>query len=224
MIIAVDGPAGAGKSTVAKLLAKELGFLYIDTGAMYRALTLKALEKKIDIHDIKALIDIAALTEINLINNPDGSLKIFLDERDVTDSIRKPNITQWVSHIAKIKEIREIMVKLQRRLGRKQDTVLDGRDIGTVVFPDADKKFYIDAQFQERIQRRFKELKELGQNVTKEDIEKDLRNRDTIDSTREHSPLKKADDAVYIDTTNMTIKEVVDRLLNYIKMTAFPNP
>jgi cytidylate kinase len=217
MIIAIDGPAGAGKSTVAKILAKKLGFLYIDTGAMYRALTLKAIETKIDTQDTTRLIAMANNINIDLGNEQDGSLRIFLDGRDVSGPIRQPNITRLVSDIAKIKEVREVMLGLQRRLGKLKSSVLDGRDIGTVVFPDADKKFYIDAQFPERVRRRYKELKEQGEDVTLKDIEDDLRNRDTIDSTREFAPLKKAEDAVYIDTTNMTIEEVVDRVLTEIK-------
>lgn len=216
MIIAIDGPAGAGKSTVAKILAKKLGFLYIDTGAMYRALTLKVLDEKIDIKATPRIIDIACQTNIDLINNPDGSLKVLLDGRDVTCQIREPLVTRFVSDIAKIKGVREVMLKLQRRFA-KQNCVLDGRDIGTVVFPDADKKFYIDADFKERVRRRHKELKDLGQNVTLGDIESDLHNRDTIDSTREFAPLKKADDAVYIDTTDMTIDEVVSKVLSYAR-------
>ncbi|MDP2938106.1 MAG: (d)CMP kinase [Candidatus Omnitrophota bacterium] len=217
MIIAIDGPAGAGKSTVARIIAQKLGFLYIDTGAMYRALTLKALERKIDVNDTAALIEMARSTNIDLINNPDSSLKILLDARDVTGSIRQPSITRLVSDIAKIKGIREVMLGLQRRLGRLRDSVLDGRDIGTVVFPDADKKFYIDAEFEERVKRRYKELKELGQNITPEDIENDLKNRDNIDSTREFAPLKRAEDAIYIDTTNLTIEEMVNKVLSYIQ-------
>jgi len=216
MIIAIDGPAGAGKSTVARIIAKELGFLYIDTGAMYRALTLKALERKIDVNDTAALIEMARSTNMDLINNPYSSLKILLDGRDVSGAIRQPSITRLVSDIAKIKGIREVMLELQRRLGRIRDSVLDGRDIGTVVFPGADKKFYIDAEFRERVRRRYKELRELGQDVTLEDIEKDLRNRDNIDSTRKFAPLKKALDAVYIDTTDMTIEEVVNIVLKNI--------
>ena len=217
MIIAIDGPAGAGKSTVARIIAQKLGFLYIDTGAMYRALTLRALERKIDAKDIPALIEMAHSTNIDLTNNQDGSLKIFLDGQDVSRLIRQPRITRLVSDIAKIKGVREIMLGLQRKFGKQRDSVLDGRDIGTVVFPDADKKFYIDAEFSVRVRRRYKELKELNQDVTLEDIEKDLRNRDNIDSTREFAPLKKADDAIYIDTTNMTIEEVVNRVLSYIQ-------
>lgn len=217
MIIAIDGPAGAGKSTVARTIAQKLGFLYVDTGAMYRALTLKALERKIEEKDTAALIEMARSTSIDLINEQDGSLKIFLDGRDVTSPIRQPHITKLVSDIAKIKGVREIMLGWQRKLGQQKDSVLDGRDIGTVVFPDADKKFYIDAEFSVRVRRRYKELKELNQDVTLEDIEKDLRNRDNIDSTREFAPLKKADDAIYVDTTNMTIEGVVNRILEEIQ-------
>jgi len=219
MIIAIDGPAGAGKSTVARIIAQKLGFLYIDTGAMYRALTLKALERKINAKDIPALIEMARSTNIDLTNNQDSSLKILLDGRDVSSPIRQPRITRLVSDIAKIKGVREIMLGLQRKFGKLRDSVLDGRDIGTVVFPDADKKFYIDAEFSVRVRRRYKELKELNQDVTLKDIEKDLRNRDNIDSTREFAPLKRAEDAIYIDTTNMSIEEVVNTLLKNIKMT-----
>ena len=216
MIIAIDGPAGAGKSTVAKILAKKLNFLYIDTGSMYRALTLKAIVESIDIKDTTRLIQMARTSHLDLMNNPDGSMKVVLDDKDVSLSMREPRITRIVSDLAKIKEIREIMLELQRKLGRQRDSVLDGRDIGTVVFPDADKKFYIDADFKERVARRYKELKSLGQDVTPEAIEADLKNRDTIDSTREFAPLKKADDAVYIDTTYLTIEEVVEKVKSYI--------
>lgn len=217
MIIAIDGPAGAGKSTVAKRVANELGFLYIDTGAMYRALTLKVLEEKIDIKNAPQIIEIASKANIDLINEKDESLKVLLDGKDVTSQIRQARITKFVSDIAKINDVRKFMLKLQRSFGKRGSCVLDGRDIGTVVFPDADKKFYIDAQFKERVKRRYKELTGLGQDVTASDIESDLANRDTIDSTRQVAPLKKADDAIYIDTTNMTIEEVVNMLLSYIK-------
>jgi cytidylate kinase len=213
MIVAIDGPAGAGKSTVAKIIAKRLGFLYIDTGAMYRALTLKSLEDKIDSHDSAGLIEMAKNTRIDLKNNPDGSLEILLDGRDVTKEIRQPPITKSVSDIAKIKGVREVMLGLQRKLGSQRDAVLDGRDIGTVVFPNADKKFYLDANFKERVSRRHKELRELGQDVTLSDVDSDLRNRDKIDSTREFAPLKKAEDAIYIDTTDMSIEEVAEKVL-----------
>jgi cytidylate kinase len=215
MIIAIDGPAGAGKSTVAKLVAQRLGFLYIDTGAMYRCLTLKALEEKIDLKDINGLVEMAKRAKVQLLNNPDGTLKVLLDAKDVSAQIRQPVITKFVSDIAKIKGVREAMLALQRQAGKNGKVVLDGRDIGTVVFPDADRKFYIDAQFSERCKRRHKELLGLGENLTLEDIEADLRNRDTIDSTRQVAPLRKAEDAVYIDTTDMTIEEVVDTVLKH---------
>lgn len=218
MIIAVDGPAGAGKSTVTKILAQKLGFLYIDTGAMYRALTLKAIENNLDLNDTKTLFKLAKISTINLERNNDGSLRIFLDGRDVSLLIREPRITRVVSDVAKIKNVRTVMLKLQRKMGKQNDCVLEGRDIGTVVFPDADKKFYIDANFQERVKRRFQDLKNLNvQGITWEDVALDLKNRDKIDSTREFAPLKKAEDAIYIDTTNMPIEEVVETMLKNIR-------
>ncbi|MDD2680224.1 MAG: (d)CMP kinase [Candidatus Omnitrophica bacterium] len=216
MIIAIDGPAGAGKSTVAKLLAEKLKFLYIDTGAMYRALTLKVLETNTDIANTAKIIELAANSSISLSNNPDGTLKVLLDGREVTSDIRQPRITQFVSEIAKIKEVREVMVELQRKLGSQGNAVLDGRDIGTVVFPGAEKKFYIDAQFKERVRRRHKESKELGQRLAFEDVSADLANRDKIDSERAVAPLKQADDAVYVDTTRLNIEEVVSKVLGFI--------
>lgn len=213
MIIAVDGPAGAGKSTVAKLLAKKLGFLYIDTGAMYRAFTLKVLVRGTDISDINALGAMAANTEIELVNNQEtGDLTVLLDGQDVSRQIREPRITKVVSDIARIKEVRSAMLGKQRKLGKVSDSVLDGRDIGTVVFPDADIKFFVDAAFNERAKRRYKELIGNGLKITLDDVKKDLANRDRIDSTREVAPLKKAQDAIYVDTTDITIGQVVDKL------------
>lgn len=217
MIIAVDGPSGAGKSTVARILAKKLGFLYIDTGAMYRALTLKALDNNVAISDTTAIYKLAQNVKIDLNANADGSLSVILDGNDVSLAIRNPRITQVVSDVAKIKEVRSILVNLQRKLGERGSCVLDGRDIGTVVFPNANKKFFIDACAQERVKRRFKELKGLGQNISEEAVSKDLSNRDKIDSTRETSPLRKAEDAIYIDTTNLSIEEVVSKMAGYIK-------
>lgn len=217
MIIAVDGPSGAGKSTVARILAKKLAFLYIDTGAMYRALTLKALESNVPVDDENEIFELARSTKIDLRNNADGSLTVFLDGRDVSLDIRKPRITRFVSDIAKIKEVRRILVDIQRQLGQRGDCILDGRDIGTVVFPDAEIKFFIDASAQERVNRRFKELTGLGQAVSEDDVSKDLTNRDKIDSTRQASPLRKAADAIYIDTTGLSIEEVVEKMSEYVK-------
>jgi len=215
LIIAIDGPAGSGKSTVAKLVAQRLKYLYVDTGAMYRALTLKAIRTSTDLKDEDALCTLAKATNIKL-KQANGSLKVYLDGKDVTQDIRKPQVTNAVFYIAKARAVRAHMVTLQRRLGEKGRVVLEGRDIGTVVFPDADKKFYIDASFGIRIKRRHEELKEDGLKITEEDVKKDLKNRDKSDLTRSIGPLKKADDAIYIDTSNLTIEEVVDKVLSYV--------
>jgi len=216
LIIAVDGPAGAGKSTIARLVAKRMNFLYIDTGAMYRALTLKALRKAVDISNAAQLTRLAKNTGIDLENNPDGSIKVLLDNEDVSLDIRKPEITKFVSDVAKVRGVRKEMLHLQRRFGGRASCVLDGRDIGTVVFPNADRKFFLDAEFKARVSRRHKELKENREAVTVEDVKKDLKNRDTIDSSRKCAPLKKAEDAIYVDTTRMTIREVVDTVLGWV--------
>ena len=218
MIIAIDGPAGAGKSTVARILAKKLGFLYIDTGAMYRALTLKALENNVAINDELEIIQLAQGVKLDLQNNPDGSLTVMLDGKDVSLAIRQGRITQFVSDVAKIKEVREVLVKMQREFGQRGNCVLDGRVIGTVVFPNAAKKFFIDASPEVRIQRRFKELIGLGQSIAQQAVAEDLANRDKIDSTRQASPLRQAPDAIYIDTTNLSIEQVVEKMFNLCKI------
>jgi cytidylate kinase len=212
MIIAIDGPAGSGKSTVARLLAKRLGFTYIDTGAMYRAITLKTINNKIDVNDSSSVIDIAKNTKIDLINDSDNGIKVIMDGFDVSLQIRQPEITKIVSVISKIPKVRSIMLTLQRALGERNDSVLEGRDIGTVVFPNAERKFYLDASFDERVNRRFKEMRSSNLNISKKEVALDLQNRDKIDSTREIAPLKKADDAILIDTTDLTIEQVVDKL------------
>lgn len=216
MIVAIDGPAGSGKSTVARMIAHKLGFLYIDTGAMYRAVTLKALDNKIDMNSEEQLTKLAKDSDIRLLGCEDGALIVCLDGRDVSKEIRDPVITKYVSNIAKVKGVREAMVKLQRRMGENNNAVLEGRDITTVVFPGAEKKFYIDADFSERARRRHKELLEAGKTISLKEVEDDLRNRDHIDSSRKVAPLRKADDAEVIDTTYMTISQVVDTLLKKI--------
>lgn len=204
MIIAIDGPAGSGKSTIAKLIAKRLGLLYIDTGAMYRSLTLKAMQNKLNLTDEKAIINLARNTKIMM--NPKGI------------GIRTPEVTNNISYIANVPGVRAEMVKWQRAFGyrSKKGAVLEGRDIGTVVFPGADRKFYLVASVRERVRRRFKELKEKGMKINLSQIEKDIRIRDKKDKTRPVGALKKAEDAVLIDTTGLAIQQVVDKVLSYI--------
>jgi cytidylate kinase len=216
MLIAIDGPAGSGKSTVSKMIAKRLGLLYIDTGAMYRALTLKAMRKKMDLEDETALAGLARSTRIDL--EASGiALKVILDGEDVTGLIRTPELTNNVKYIARVPGVRTEMVKLQRAIGEKSGAVLEGRDIGTVVFPDATYKFYLDADVGERARRRHKELLESGQKAGLEDIIKDVAVRDESDMKRSVGALKMAPDAILVDTTSLTIAEVVEKISSYIR-------
>lgn len=214
LVIAIDGPAGSGKSTVSKLIAKRLGLLYIDTGAMYRALTLKATRKGFDLHDEKSLVELAKTTKIEL--EEKSKLHVFLDGEDVSIPIRTPEVTADVKYIARIPGVRHEMVALQRSISSHQGAVLEGRDIGTVVFPNADYKFYLDASPEERAKRRLKDLVELGQKANIEEVKKDITARDESDMKRSVGALKKAEDAITIDTTDLSIDEVVDKLLAYI--------
>lgn len=212
IIIAIDGPAGSGKSTTARLVAQKLGYIYIDTGAMYRALTLKVIELGIDPNDESSIIKIAENTKIELLYE-NGNLKVILDGKDVSEKIRSPEVTSLVSIVSAHPKLRDIMVKKQRELGRNGGVVMDGRDIGTVVFPDADLKIFMTADVKERAKRRQKELKAQGFDVEIEKLIKEIEERDKFDSTREVGPLKKADDAIEIDTTNLTIDEQVELVL-----------
>ena len=217
LIIAVDGPAGSGKSTVSKLIARRLGLLYIDTGAMYRALTLKALKENIDLDDEGSLTKLAERVDINL-THENGNLRVYLDGKDVSKDIRTPELTGNVKFIARVPGVRAHMVELQRKVASQgSGAVLEGRDIGTVVFPQAKNKFYLDASVDERAKRRCKELKEDGQSVDAEQIKRDILIRDESDKTRKVAPLKEAKDAVRIDTTNLSIEEVVDRIISMLK-------
>jgi len=215
VIIAIDGPAGSGKSTVSKLIAKKLGLLYIDTGAMYRALTLKAMRSSLDLTDEAALVALAHSTKIDL-KAGTGAITVYLDGEDVSALIRTPELTKNVKFIARVAGVRGEMVRLQRAIGEKAGSVLEGRDIGTVVFPDATYKFYLDADVEERARRRYKELVESNQKVSFDDLKKDVVVRDESDMKREVGALKKADDAISVDTTDLSIDQVVEKILSYI--------
>jgi cytidylate kinase len=218
LIIAIDGPAGSGKSTVAKEVAKKLGLIYVDTGAMYRALTLKAIEKKIALTDTDALINLVKNTEICLATDKDFRLSVKVDGKDVSEEIRTPFVTNSVKHVACISGVRKEMVNLQRKAAREKGAVLEGRDIGTIVFPDADVKIYLDAGIDERVRRRYKELVVKDRDITIEEVKKDVAVRDKSDEERSVGPLKKADDAILIDTTDLPIPEVVSRILQEITL------
>jgi cytidylate kinase len=212
-VVAIDGPAGSGKSTVAKKVASSLGFLYIDTGAMYRALTLKAINEDVDLENGMLLEELSKVTDIKL-EPADAGIKVYLDDEDVSEKIRELSVSQKVRYIAKVEGVRENMVKKQRSLGLdSQGAVLEGRDIGTVVFPDCGCKIYLDANFEERVQRRYKEFAQKGKDVSLEAIQEDLKTRDTADFTRKVGPLKKAEDSIVVDTTGLSIDGVVDVIL-----------
>ena len=215
MIIAIDGPAGSGKSTIAKLVAKDMGLVYLDTGAMYRLVTLKALNEGIlgndglnELDKIKKLLD-----DLNIDIRGNG---FYLDDVDVSEEIRKPVVSENVSDVAAIREVREKMVDLQRKFSESKNVILDGRDIGTVVFPNADLKIFLVADTRERAKRRYRELIEKGENVEIEEIYENILKRDKIDSTRKESPLKKAKDAVEVDTTSKSIEEVKNEILRMV--------
>ncbi|BBM45658.1 cytidylate kinase [Leptotrichia trevisanii] len=211
MIIAIDGPAGSGKSTIAKLIADDLGLVYLDTGAMYRLVTLKALNDGI-LGNLEKIEEMLNNLNIDIRGN-----RFYLDDIDVSEEIRKPVVSGNVSDIAAIREVREKMVDLQRKLSKSKSVILDGRDIGTVVFPNADVKIFLVADAKERANRRYKELIEKGENVRIEEIYENILKRDEIDSTRKESPLKKAEDAIEVDTTSKNIEEVKNEILKIIK-------
>jgi len=213
-IVAIDGPAGSGKSTIARRVAQRLGLFYIDTGAMYRCLALKARRLGLDPQDTAALIDMTRSTELAMsYDTARGQLSVRLDGEDVTEAIRRPDVTQSVSTIAKIKEVRQELVNAQRRLAEGHKAILEGRDTTTVVFPDAYKKFYLDASPQTRVHRRFLEMREKAIPIEEEAVERDIEQRDRLDTTRAHAPLRRAPDAVYIDTTDLSIDEVTEKVI-----------
>ena len=213
-VVAIDGPAGAGKSTVSKIVAARLGYTYIDTGAMYRAVALKVLESKLPLTEA-AIAGAARDVEIDQ-QSVDGVTKTFLDGRDVSTEIRTPEVSKNVSSVAKVGFVRERLTELQRKMATRGGVLMDGRDIGTVVLPNADVKIFLTASVGERARRRFEELKAKGFDVKLEEIEKDIATRDKIDSEREIAPLKQADDAILIDTTDKTIDEVVAAIITLV--------
>jgi len=215
--IAIDGPAGAGKSTIARLLAEELNFAYLDSGAMYRAVTLKAIENEVDLNKDTELTQLVKGLELDIIYQ-NNIFRIYADGRDITDKLRIAAVDNNVSRVAQIKSVRDELVKKQREIASKQNIVMDGRDIGTRVLPNADFKFYITATVQERAHRRYKDiLKNNEREIDFKDVKKEIIQRDKIDSTRQHSPLKKAEDAVIVESTNLSIKEVLKKILNIIE-------
>ncbi len=210
MIIAIDGPSGAGKSTVARLLSKELGFEYIDTGAMYRALAYKAYKKKLVINEAE-IEEMLKTTNISYYDN-----KIFLDGENVENKIREETISIAASKVSALKIVREKMVEIQRKIAADKNAVLEGRDIGTIVFPDADYKFFITASLEERAKRRYAQLIAGNINAEYENVLRDMIDRDENDSKRQFSPLKPAEDAIIIDTTKMDLSEVTKTIAGYI--------
>jgi cytidylate kinase len=219
-IIAIDGPAASGKSTTAKLVAKRLGFLYLDTGAMYRAITLKALENDVDVNEEENL---EKLTENSAITfrNENGANRIQLDGRDVTEKIRDPEVNRNVSFVSMHKKVRQRLVQMQKKLGEENDLVAEGRDTTTVVFPHA-FKVYLDADLKERAKRRLLELQEKGIETTLDEQIQEIARRDKLDSEREVSPLLRHKDAVVVDTTNLTIAQQVDRVIQLFKQKYKP--
>jgi len=216
LIIAIDGPAGSGKSTVAKMLAKHLGINYLDTGAMYRALTWKALQQKLNLEDENALCRLMEQTNIRFQHEQKG-LQVFVDDINVTKEIRSPSVTNHTHYISGKPRVRAIMVSLQRRIASEGDTIAEGRDMGTVVFPLAEKKFFLDAKIEERAKRRFHERGILHSENSLDDITKEIELRDQRDTTRKESPLKISEDSIYVDTTHLTINEVFHRILQEVE-------
>ena len=219
IIVAIDGPAGSGKSTSAKMVAKKLGYLYIDTGAMYRAITFLAIKNNI-LHDEKKIIELAKSSKIELEFVNDETRVIF-NGKDITNSIRTVEVNNHVSDISKIKQLRVVLVQKQREMGKeKNGMVMEGRDITTVVFPDADVKIFLTASINQRAERRAKEFSANGLEVPYDNIKENLERRDHIDSNRDASPLTIAPDAMIIDTSEITIEEQVNLILNEVKKAA----
>lgn len=215
--IAIDGPSGAGKSTMAKMIARELDILYLDTGAMYRAVALKAILSGIDTKDSQALSEMVKNINLNIVYQ-DGTQKVILDGKNVTEDIRTPKVTVGSSDVAVIPAVREKMVELQREIGQEKSVIMDGRDIGTKVLPEADIKIFLTASVEDRTRRRYEELEEKGTlKQTFEELMEEMAYRDKNDSSRAHSPLKKAEGAILLDTTGFSIEDSARTILEIIK-------
>ncbi|MBN2483776.1 MAG: (d)CMP kinase [Candidatus Omnitrophica bacterium] len=211
MLIAIDGPAGSGKTTVSRLLAKKINFFYLDTGAMYRTLTLKCIRDDIDLNDEKAVSYAAQNLSLKMEDD-----RMYLDGEDVTEEIRKPYINDVISRIAANPGARKVMVEIQRTIASNRDCVVEGRDITTVVFPGAEYRFYLDADIEERIGRRHQELQQKGIVLSREELSESVKKRDHADMNREVGALKKTEGVTYIDTTSLSIEQVVEKLASYI--------
>ena len=216
-VITIDGPAGAGKSKVSKILAKKLDYVYLDTGALYRALAYKTLNLKISLDEVSALANLCSNTTV-VLKNIDGQMKVYLDGEDVEKKIRTEEVGLAASKISTFAVVRERLLNLQREAGAEGGIVAEGRDMGSVVFPQADYKFYLDAKLEERIKRRYEELLEKGASVEYKSIQKDMFVRDKQDKQREIAPLKAPDGAIIIDSDNLSVPEVLEKLIFYISI------
>ncbi len=216
MIIAIDGPAGSGKSSAAKIIAQKMQFKHINTGAMYRAVALKARQWQVDLSDEASVADVARKQNMQFVPGPKGQA-VVVDGEDVTALLRSKTVDQDAAIVASLGKVREILVAKQRDMGGSDSIVMEGRDIGTVVFPDAERKFFLDASPEERGKRRFLELQGKGQEVDLDTIIEQVRRRDEIDRNREVSPLKAAKDAICMDTTNLNLEEVVNQIMEWIE-------
>ena len=214
MVIAIDGPAGSGKSTTAKLLANKLDFIYLDTGAMYRAVTLYFLNNNIDLNDLNLINNFLHNMDLKLFYN-DNRFKVILNNEDITHSLRNQDINKNVSQVSKNISVRKKMVDIQRNFSKNKDIVVEGRDIGTHVFPNAEYKFFIEADIRVRVKRRYNEVADKS-NISLSELENQIKNRDLLDSKRAISPLIKSNDAIVIDTTKLTIDEQVKKIYNLI--------
>lgn len=215
-IVGIDGPAGSGKGTVTKKVANRLGLINIDTGITYRCVALEVLNQNISLDDSNKIIEVAKTIQIDIDNTPNGDI-VFLNGKNVTKEIRSKEVTKIVSPVSSIKEVRFIMVDLQRKLAEGKNVIMEGRDICTYVFPNADVKIYLDASIEERAKRRYKENQEKNIDMTYEEVYESIKKRDENDKTKEIGALKIAKDSIIVDTTNLTIDEVVDKIIEVIK-------